>query len=78
MFINATGFYVPEERVDNSYFYKVNGLTSEWIFQRTGILTRSKAKLEENVTTMGLEAIENAFGVNIDSHSLYFYGTKKN
>jgi aspartokinase-like uncharacterized kinase len=27
MFINATGFYVPEERVDNSYFYKVNGLT---------------------------------------------------
>ena len=23
------------------------------------------------------EAIENAFGVNIDSHSLYFYGTKK-
>lgn len=24
------------------------------------------------------EAIENAFGVNIDSHSLYFYGTKKN
>ena len=60
MFINATGFYVPEERVDNSYFYKVNGLTSEWIFQRTGILTRSKAKPEENVTTMGLEAIENA------------------
>lgn len=23
------------------------------------------------------EAIENAFGVSIDSHSLYFYGTKK-
>lgn len=23
------------------------------------------------------EAIENAFGVNIDSHSLYFYGTKR-
>lgn len=23
------------------------------------------------------EAIESAFGVNIDSHSLYFYGTKK-
>ena len=23
------------------------------------------------------ESIENAFGVNIDSHSLYFYGTKK-
>lgn len=60
MFINATGFYVPEERVDNSYFYKVNGLTSEWIYQRTGILTRSKAKPEENVTTMGMEAVKNA------------------
>ncbi len=24
------------------------------------------------------DAIEEAFGVNIDSHSLYFYGTKKN
>lgn len=24
------------------------------------------------------QAIEDAFGVNIDSHSLYFYGTKKN
>ena len=31
MFINATGFYVPEERVDNQHFLELNGLTSEWI-----------------------------------------------
>lgn len=37
MFINATGFYVPEERVDNQHFLELNGLTSEWIEQRTGI-----------------------------------------
>ena len=43
MFINATGFYVPEERVDNQHFLELNGLTSEWIEQRTGIHTRSKA-----------------------------------
>lgn len=35
MFINATGFYVPEERVDNQHFLELNGLTSEWIEQRT-------------------------------------------
>jgi 3-oxoacyl-[acyl-carrier-protein] synthase-3 len=57
MFINATGFYVPEERVHNDYFLELNGLTGEWIEQRTGIKTRSKAKPEENINTMGLEAI---------------------
>ena len=31
MFINATGFYVPEERVDNQHFLELSGLTSEWI-----------------------------------------------
>lgn len=60
MFINATGFYVPEERVDNQYFLELNGLTSEWIEQRTGIKTRSKAKPEENISTMGIEAIRKA------------------
>ena len=40
MFINATGFYVPEERVDNQHFLELNGLTSEWIEQRTGIRSR--------------------------------------
>lgn len=60
MYINATGFYVPEERVHNQHFLELNGLTSEWIEQRTGIQTRSKAKPEENINTMGLEAIRNA------------------
>mgnify|MGYP000025460071 FL=1 len=49
MFINATGFYVPEERVDNQHFLELSGLTSEWIEQRTGIHTRSKAKEGENI-----------------------------
>ncbi|MDR1919115.1 MAG: ketoacyl-ACP synthase III [Tannerellaceae bacterium] len=60
MFINATGFYVPKERVHNDYFFKVNGLTSEWIEQRTGIITRSKAKPEENINTMSLDAVRHA------------------
>lgn len=60
MYINAIGHYIPVGRVPNEHFLNVNGLTSEWIEQRTGIKTRSKAAPEENSETMGLEAIENA------------------
>jgi 3-oxoacyl-[acyl-carrier-protein] synthase-3 len=60
MFINATGYYVPEERVHNDYFLKINGLTSEWIEQRTGIVTRSKAKPEETLHTMSLNSVRHA------------------
>lgn len=60
MYINATGFYVPEARVDNQHFLELNGLTSEWIEQRTGIRTRAIAKPEENINTMSMEAIRNA------------------
>ncbi len=60
MFINATGYYVPSTRVPNDYFEKVNGLTSDWILQRTGIETRSKVAEGEDVFTMGIKAVENA------------------
>lgn len=60
MFINALGYYVPSERVPNEHFLELNGLTSEWIEQRTGIHTRSKAGADENAHTMGLAAVKNA------------------
>ena len=60
MFINATGFYIPEERVTNEYFSKLTGLTDEWIIQRTGIKTRSRAKADENINTMSVDAVKNA------------------
>lgn len=60
MYINATGFYVPAGRVHNDYFLDVNGLTSDWILQRTGIVTRSKAADDENLNTMSIAAIRNA------------------
>ncbi|MDR3127203.1 MAG: ketoacyl-ACP synthase III [Tannerellaceae bacterium] len=60
MFINATGFYIPQERIDNAHFLELNGLTGEWIEQRTGIRTRSKAALHENINTMSLEAVKDA------------------
>jgi 3-oxoacyl-[acyl-carrier-protein] synthase-3 len=60
MFINATGYYIPEDRIANSYFLKVNGLTDEWIFQRTGISSRSKAKDNESMNMMCSEAVKDA------------------
>ncbi|MDR2140096.1 MAG: ketoacyl-ACP synthase III [Tannerella sp.] len=60
MYINASGYYVPEERVPNEYFLELNGLTDQWIVQRTGIVTRSRARPEENINTMGIEAIRHA------------------
>ena len=60
MYINSTGFYIPETRIANSYFLNVNGLTEEWILKRTGISTRSKAADDEGHNSMGLAAVEDA------------------
>ena len=51
---------MPAERVGNDFFLNVNGKTDEWIRQRTGIITRSKAGEDENVNTMSLRAVEDA------------------
>ncbi|MDE7159288.1 MAG: ketoacyl-ACP synthase III [Muribaculaceae bacterium] len=60
MYINAIGHYIPPTRIGNDYFEKVNGLTPEWIEQRTGIVTRSKCAPDENVNTMAFDAVEDA------------------
>jgi len=60
MFINTISHYIPEQRVPNEYFKKVNGLDDEWIFERTGIRTRSKAAVGENTNTMAIEAVKKA------------------
>lgn len=60
MYINATGYYIPEGRVPNEYFTPIMGVTPEWIEQRTGIRTRSKAAEGETVDTMGICAVEDA------------------
>lgn len=54
------GHYVPSARIDNDYFEKVNGLTSDWIVQRTGIYSRSKAGEGENTDSMAIAAIDDA------------------
>lgn len=60
MYINSTGYYVPELRVNNDYFLNVNGLSDEWIYKRTGIRSRSKAAEDEGHNSMGIASIEDA------------------
>lgn len=60
MFLNSTGHYVPSARITNEYFLKVNGLTDEWIYQRTGIKTRSKATEDETMNWMCCQAVKDA------------------
>ena len=60
MYINSTGYYIPEGRVYNEHFLNVNGLTSDWILKRTGISSRSKAAENEGHNSMGLDAIADA------------------
>ena len=60
MYINAMGCYIPELRIGNDHFTQINGLTSDWIEQRTGIITRSRAADGDNHITMGIKAIADA------------------
>lgn len=59
MYISAIGHYVPKHRVPNGYFLKINGLTDEWIYERTGIKTRARAEGEEDTNSMGIKAVQN-------------------
>lgn len=57
MFIHHVAHYFPENRVPNSFFTELNGLTDEWLQSRTGIRERRKAGKGENSNTMGIEAV---------------------
>lgn len=57
MYINAIGYYIPDQRISNEYFKDINGLDANWIYQRTGILTRSRATEDETMDYMCAEAV---------------------
>lgn len=58
MYIHAVSHYLPEQVVTNEHFTNLNGLSSEWIIERTGIVERRKAGVDENTNTMTLAAVE--------------------
>lgn len=55
------GFMCLKNGMHNQHFLELNGIDQvRWIEQRTGIKTRSKAKPEETICTMGMDAVRNA------------------
>lgn len=59
MYLNATGYYVPEGRVDNNYFATLLNVDEEWLRARTGIETRARASETETLDYMSIMAVEN-------------------
>ena len=57
MYIHAVSHYLPTEVVSNEHFTKLNGLSSDWIIERTGIEERRKAAPGENTNTMTVEVV---------------------
>lgn len=60
MYINSVGFYIPEKRIGADYFTAINGLTEDWIYPRTGILTRARASEQETLDYMCDAAVRQA------------------
>ncbi|MGL5960008.1 MAG: 3-oxoacyl-ACP synthase III family protein [Bacteroidales bacterium] len=60
MYINSIGFHIPSKRITNEYFERINGLTPEWILQRTGISTRSRVALGEDMEQIGIASVSEA------------------
>lgn len=58
MYINSISGYIPEEVIANSHFEEINGLSDDWIIERTGIRERRKAGPEENTHSMGIAAVK--------------------
>ena len=60
MYIHRVAAYLPEQVVTNEHFTRLNGLSDEWIIERTGIRERRKAGSAENTNTMAVEATRRA------------------
>ncbi len=58
MFLERVSHYLPELVVGNDHFTRLNGLSDEWITERTGIRERRKAPPGENTNTMAVAAVQ--------------------
>ncbi len=58
LYLNYVSAYLPAQVVTNEHFTRLNGLSDEWIIERTGIRERRKAGPDEDTNTMGIAAVE--------------------
>ncbi|WP_080237801.1 3-oxoacyl-ACP synthase III family protein [Spirosoma rigui] len=57
MYIHTVSHYLPTAVVGNEHFTQLNGLSSDWIIERTGIQERRKAAPGENTNTMTIDVV---------------------
>jgi 3-oxoacyl-[acyl-carrier-protein] synthase-3 len=58
--ILATGHHVPDQIIDNEALRTPLGSDPDWVFERTGILSRRFARPEDTTTSLALAASRNA------------------
>jgi 3-oxoacyl-[acyl-carrier-protein] synthase III len=58
LYLNHVSAYLPVQVVTNEHFTKLNGLSDEWIIERTGIRERRKAAPDEDTNTMAIAAVD--------------------
>ena len=58
MYIHQVATYLPTQVITNEHFTRLNGLSHDWIIERTGIRERRKAAPGENANTMAVEATQ--------------------
>lgn len=56
MYIANSAYYYPAQKIPNSHFEALNGLTNDWIVERTGMVERRRAAAGENTNTMAVDA----------------------
>jgi 3-oxoacyl-[acyl-carrier-protein] synthase-3 len=57
MYIHTVCHYLPTQIIGNEHFTRLNGLSSDWIIERTGIQERRKAAAGENTNTMTVDVV---------------------
>ncbi|HLL95210.1 MAG TPA: ketoacyl-ACP synthase III [Spirosoma sp.] len=57
MYIHTVSHYLPTQIIGNEHFTRLNGLSSDWIIERTGIQERRKAAAGENTNTMTVDVV---------------------
>ncbi|MCS6822000.1 MAG: ketoacyl-ACP synthase III [Microscillaceae bacterium] len=72
MYISQIATYLPNQVVTNEYFQQINGLSHEWIIERTGIEQRRKAQATENTNSMAIQAVKalSPFAINLQNIDL--------
>ena len=66
VYIHQVAAYLPTAVVTNEHFTNLNGLSHEWIIERTGIRERRKAAPGENTNTMAVEATNRVLAATSD------------